>query len=178
MHKICLYLLSLIQIKNIYIKQNTFDFHIPYLFTIYIKNQIYCVKIIRNLKFAKKQFCISQIFDQLAKYLLASLNFVTTKIYFNKQRSILCNTVNVFQTTPPFFATRIINPFLHPRVSAHHDKGYGFQSIVKSLHPLMFIQFRISFILHKQRCSKCIFQLFVSFSFSLLRSLSIIITLN
>ena len=35
----------------------------------------------------------------------------------------LCNTMNVFQTTLPFYATQMINPFLNLRISANHDKG-------------------------------------------------------
>ena len=39
-------------------------------------------------------------------------------------------------------------PFLNSSITANHDKGQGFQPIVKSLYPLMFLQFRISFTSH------------------------------
>ena len=51
------------------------------------------------------------------------------KIYFiiDQQRAKhFCNTVNVFQTPLPFFATQIVNTFLNSRISANHNKGLGF----------------------------------------------------
>ena len=45
----------------------------------------------------------------------------------------LCHTPNVFYTLLPFYATQIINPFHNSRISANHDKGEGFQPIVKSI---------------------------------------------
>ena len=64
----------------------------------------------------------------------------------NKQRGILCNTLNVFQALLPFYATQIITPFLNSKISVNCVNGQGFQPIVKLLCPLMFLQFRISFI--------------------------------
>ena len=49
----------------------------------------------------------------------------------------------------PFDATQITNPFLTSRISANHHKELGFEPIVKSLYPLMFLQFRISFSLQE-----------------------------
>ena len=43
-------------------------------------------------------------------------------------------------------ATQINYPLLKPRMSANLDKVLGFWPNVKSLHCLMFLQFRISFL--------------------------------
>ena len=79
------------------------------------------------------------------------ISFILSKeslCQINKQRSILLNTQNVFKTPLTLFTTQMIYPFLNSRISANHDKGQGFQPIVKSLqYPLMFLQCRISFIL-------------------------------
>ena len=40
----------------------------------------------------------------------------------NKKHGILCNTVNVFQTSFPFYATQIVNPFLNSQISANSVK--------------------------------------------------------
>ena len=34
-----------------------------------------------------------------------------------------------------FYATQIIIPFLHLRISANHDKGWGFKATKKSIYP-------------------------------------------
>ena len=44
-----------------------------------------------------------------------------------------------FTTLLLFYTTQIINPFLTLRLSANHDKGLGFEPIVKSLQSLMFL---------------------------------------
>ena len=49
-------------------------------------------------------------------------------------------------STPfPFYHTQIFTPFLNSKISANRNKRLGFQPIVKSLYPLMFLQCRISF---------------------------------
>ena len=45
----------------------------------------------------------------------------------------------------PFYSTQIVNPFHDLLISANHDKRERFQTLVKSLHPLLFLQCRISF---------------------------------
>ena len=70
------------------------------------------------------------------------------KRYFireNKQRAILCTSVNVFTTPLPFNTTQIIKSFLTSMISANHGKQLGFQPIVESLYSLMVLQYRISF---------------------------------
>ena len=44
----------------------------------------------------------------------------------------LCNTQNVYQTTLPFYATQINNPFLSSIISANHEKGRYCPSSVES----------------------------------------------
>ena len=45
----------------------------------------------------------------------------------------------IYKTPLPFFATQIINPFLYSIISANHDKGEELQTMVKSLHPLLYL---------------------------------------
>ena len=81
----------------------------------------------------------------MINYYSLAISYIKDILYqINKYRSILCNTVNIFQTPLSFYATKLVNPFLSSRISANHDKGQGFQPMVKFLYPLMFLQSRIS----------------------------------
>ena len=71
------------------------------------------------------------------------------KRYFIIDQQIAQNFMHfseLFTTSLPFYASQIISHFLTLRISANHDKGLGFQPIVRSLYSFMFLQCRISFI--------------------------------
>ena len=59
-------------------------------------------------------------------------------LQINKQHGIFCPTANVYSNPLPFYATQTISPFLTSMISANHDKGLLFQSIVKSLYSRFF----------------------------------------
>ena len=46
-----------------------------------------------------------------------------------------CNTVNIFYIPIPFYATKIIDPFLNSMISANHDRveGHSANAMVKFL---------------------------------------------
>ena len=79
---------------------------------------------------------------------LSNLTIVIKETLYqiNKQRGILCITVNVYIT--PFPSKQLIwfTPFLTSKNSPNHDKGFEIQPIWESLNSLMFLQCRISFI--------------------------------
>ena len=63
-----------------------------------------------------------------------------------KQKSLNVVKFSKCPSSPlPFYGTQIINSFLSSMISANHDKGEGFQLIVKSIYPLLFLYFNISF---------------------------------
>ena len=50
------------------------------------------------------------------KYETYEISQIKRDLIIEKQMSILCNTVNVFQTSLPFYATQIIDPFFNSRI--------------------------------------------------------------
>ena len=106
--------------------------------------------VIKRYKNLYPMFEYNKVFQFIVMYFKkATAPHSSFKRYFNRSTnsaSFLCITVNVLQTPLPFYATQIINPFLCSRIIANHDKGEGFQPIMKSLNSQLFLQYIISFI--------------------------------
>ena len=101
----------------------------------------YIILILSNHKSANlltSMYIITMIIIFLAKEILQQTN---------KQLGISCNTANFLKTFLPWYATQTITPFLNVLILANQDKWQGFQPILKSVYPLMFLQSRISFYL-------------------------------
>ena len=82
--------------------------------------------IVQSLKRELSSTQLNTIYDVLEKCLPKQ------KRFYKKQRGILYNAANVFQSPLPIFVTQIINPFLNSRISANHDKRQGLRPKVKS----------------------------------------------
>ena len=86
--------------------------------------------------------------DQVLKILMPLTKCKCNKKYFLIDQQIARHFVHYSKclyNPLPFNATQIDNPFLTSRISSNHDRGLGFQPIVKSVYSLMFLQCRISF---------------------------------